>query len=328
MPASYYNVLLMSWLKMIFGKSYWHAAKGEGLNFQPGKLSDYYRDYSIKVNWEGEKDASGCPLTREPGGKLFHHPTTLAQKALGHWSHWLASDKKEEKHWKAFIQLSRWFVQCQEPVGAWKILSMEKKFYTVSSSALSQGQAISVLVRAFSITSEMEFLEAARRGLQFMLTPVEKGGTSRVTAEGMILEEYPMENPNTVLNGWISALFGLYDLSLIEKVHETESALEANLKALVKYLPGYNAGFWSFYDTSGTISSPYYHRVHIVQLIALERTFPDFAKLIKPIRSEFENQLISSVSFAKAFFLKGLQKLRNPPVLLLDQPQKLAKKHP
>lgn len=310
---------------MIFGQSYWHAARGEGLNFQPGKLCDYYRDYSIKVNWEGEEDRNGFPLTQEPGGKFFHHPTTLAQKALGHWSHWLASDKKSEKHWKAFLQLSRWFVQCQDPVGAWKILSMEKNLYTVPYSALSQGQAISVLVRAFSITSEMEFLEAARRGLQFMLTPVEKGGTSRVTVEGMILEEYPMEIPNTVLNGWISALFGLYDLSLIEKVHETESALEANLKALVKYLPSYNAGFWSFYDTSGTISSPYYHRVHIVQLIALERTFPHFANVFKPIHSDFEKQLASPFSFAKAFTLKGLQKLRNPPALLLVQSKARAK---
>src|SRR5690606_32860598 len=119
---------------------------------------DYYRDYSIKINWEGPRDSSGLPLAQEPGGELFYHPTMLAQKAIGHWSQWLLSKKQDERHWEAFYQITRWFVQFQEPQGSWKIPSMEKRPYLVPYSALSQGQAISILVRAFSITEDWDFM--------------------------------------------------------------------------------------------------------------------------------------------------------------------------
>jgi hypothetical protein len=91
-----YHVPIKSWFKILYGRSYWNAARWEGFNFQPGTLHDYYRDYSPKVYWEGAKDQSGLPLVREVGGPLFYHPLILIQKALGHWSHWIASEKKDE----------------------------------------------------------------------------------------------------------------------------------------------------------------------------------------------------------------------------------------
>ena len=42
-------------------------------------------------------------------------------------------------------------------------------------SAMTQGEAVSVLVRAFSATGEDAYLEGARRALSPMLLPIRKG---------------------------------------------------------------------------------------------------------------------------------------------------------
>ncbi len=319
MPIDLWKALIRHWSKMLMGQSYWHAAQGLGPCFQPGQLQDYYRNYSTKVEWNGDVDQSHFPLVQEPGGRPFHDPLTLAQKALGHWSCWLSSMRREERHCEAFLQLAGWFVRTQETQGSWQLPSMRKAIYIAPYSALAQGQAISVLVRAFSITSDEGYLETARRGLNFMLKPVQEGGTCRTTQEGPILEEYPRHQANTVLNGWVSALFGMYDVLLVVEQGDARDALEASLEALIKFLPRYDAGYWSFYDSLGSLASPYYHNVHITQLRALELTFPHYSNPLKAVRVRFEKQRSSSVCCTKAFVVKAFQKLKQPPVTLLIQ---------
>lgn len=313
MQIAFSRALIGHWAKMLIGNSYWHASQGFGPCFQPGELQDYYRNYSTKVEWNGAIDASNFPLVQEPGGKPFLDPITLAQKALGHWSCWLYSQRREDSHRQAFLRLAHWFLVSQEPQGSWILPSMQKAIYLVPYSALAQGQAISVLVRAFSVTSEEKFLEAARRGLRFMLRPTQDGGTCRHTLEGPILEEYPQQEPNTVLNGWISALFGLYDVSLVDNEIEECEILEATLNTLAKILYRYDAEYWSFYDSLGNLASPYYHKVHITQLRALELTFPHHANPIKNVRVHFEEQMASYSCSTKAFVVKAFQKLKQPP---------------
>ncbi len=322
----YYKALFGHWFRMFGGRSYWHAAYGLSPLFKPGELQDYYRDYSSKAEWNGTVDHQGLPLVQEPNGKPFHHPILLAQKALGHWSCWLQSSKNEEKHREKFLQLARWFVASQEPQGAWKLLSMQKPVYTVPYSALAQGQAISVLVRAFVETLDTAYKEAARRGVQFMLQSLQEGGTCRAVTEGLILEEYPRHVPNSVLNGWISALYGLYDWLILAEGPDDTKVLDVTLGTLVKYLPKYNAGYWSCYDLSGSIASPYYHSVHITQLAALEKTFPHYSAQFQVIRKQFERQKNSSFCFARACVCKGIQKVRNPPETVFIQIKKTCDK--
>lgn len=310
------------WAKMLLGNSYWHASRGLGKYFKPGELQDYYRDYSTKINWDGGVDASHLPLVQEPGGKPFTHPLVLAQKALGHWSCWLARTESEKKHYQNFLQLAKWLVRAQESQGSWDIPILHKPIFTSPYSALVQGQAVSVLARAFLVTSEQEYLEAAHQGVDFMLKPLEEGGLCRTTTAGPILEEYLYHQPKTVLNGWISALYGMYDLLLLDEQAKVRDALDASLETIITYLPTYDAGYWSLYDNSGTIASPYYHRVHITQLRALELSFPSRATVLRTVRVRFEKQLSSSLCFTKAFVLKAIQKLRHPPSFMFIQSRK------
>src|ERR671921_1110495 len=300
--------------KMLVGNSYWHRDQGLGRQFVPGRLSGYYNDLSSKIEWQGPVDQVGLPLVRTPGGTCVHQPIILLQKALGHWDIWLGSGRQSVQHSRSFLQIARWTLDSQDENGGWEAWPPGfRRTGSLPYSAMAQGEAVSVLVRAFSATGDEAYLEGARRGLSPMLLPIEKGGTSWLTSEGLILEEVPFRVPNTILNGWVFALYGLYDFTMADDSQDAQEALEATLSALLARLQMYDAQFWSFYDTSGTLASPFYHRLHIAQLEALELSYPEYAGRFRELRDTFQGQLASRLNVARAVALKGYQKLRHPP---------------
>jgi hypothetical protein len=313
---SLYGVMARRYGKMLGKGSYWHLDQGPGRYFVPGESLGYYNDLSGKARWEGPVDESGFPLNRAADGKRVRHPISLFQKALGHWDVWLGSERRDEKHRIEFLRLAQWARDTQDESGGWETWPVLGLKRASPYSAMTQGEGISVLTRAFSITEEEDYRWCARRALGSMLTPVGSRGTSRWVPEGLVLEEVPFEPPKTILNGWIFALYGLYDLRTLDDGQDEREALDATLSALVAHMRGYDAGFWSYYDTSGSLASPFYHRLHIAQLKALERTFPEHAHDFATLREAFEEQLASRLNLTIALALKTYQKLRNPPEAL------------
>ena len=307
----------LRWARMLAGRSYWHLDQGLGKRFVPGELSGYYNDLSGKARWNGAVDAEGLPLRYTTSGEPVYFPTTLFQKALGHWDLWLSGGRKEEGHFEAFLRLANWAQHAQDERGGWGALPAFRVHYDSPYSCISQGEGISLLVRAFSVTGDGFYLESARQALGPLLTPVEEEGTLRRVPAGLVLEEYPLRTGNTVLNGWIFGLFGLYDFLLVEESQEVQEALVANLNALLACLPQYDAGFWSLYDASGALASPSYHRLHIAQLRALELAFPEHAWAFAKSRAAFERQLASRSNRTRAVLMKAYQKLRHPPEVVL-----------
>jgi hypothetical protein len=298
---------------MFAGKSYSHRDQSLGKHFVPGRLSGYYNDLSGKIEWPDLVDQAGLPLDRSRGGKFVYHPIVLLQKALGHWDCWLGSQRRSAQHLASFLQIARWALDCQDENGGWEVWPRVGISGALPYSAMAQGEAMSVLVRAFSATDEEAYLDGARRALTPMLTPLEQGGTGWYTSDGLVLEEVPFRVPRTILNGWIFALYGLHDLTIADDFREAKEALAAALSALLANLHTYDAGFWSFYDTSGTLASPFYHRLHIAQLEALELSYPKHAERFGQLRETFQGQLASRLKFARAVALKSYQKLRRPP---------------
>ncbi len=304
------------------GRSYWHAEQGLGRQFAPGQLLGYYNDLTAKAHWTGPVDGDGLPLNQDVQGRFIYFPTTLLQKALGHWDRWLESGRTYEADRAAFLKLAGWALRAQDENGGYPIWPLVGLKAASPHSAMSQGEGISVLVRAYHLTQREEYLEGARRALGPLLAAVQQGGTCRVCPEGLVLEEAPQEPHNTILNGWIFALYGLYDYLLAAKARtqdacRVEAALQASLRALVACLPQFNAGFWSYYDTSGNLASPFYHQLHIAQFKALELTFPEHAESLRWWRQLFEHQAASRLNCTKAVALKVYQKLRRPPEVVL-----------
>ena len=312
-----YAALASRGVRMVFGQSYWHTTPHTERRFAPGALEGYFRDYSGKVDWQGAVDQSGMPLIDLGAGRLLVYPTTVFQKALGHWGEWLKGGQLDAGHKEAFLAAAQWAVDTQDERGGWSCASVLGMNLASEYSAMTQGQGISVLVRADKLVRGQSFLRAARRAMEPMLIPLNEGGSARWAAEGLVLEEAPREPPNTILNGWVYGLFGLYDLALAAPQEPIASeALESTIGALETNLQRFDAGYWSFYDTSGNLASPYYHQVHITQLEALSNAFPNHAAFGET-RIIYDRYATSRLNKWRAVAHKVAQKLRRPPEVVV-----------
>jgi heparosan-N-sulfate-glucuronate 5-epimerase len=309
--------LIVRWSRMIAGRSYWHLPQGLGRSYRPGQLVGYFNDLTLKASFPGIVCERGLPLNRVGGGPLVHVPTTVVQFALGHYDCYLATH--DDDHLRLALAGAQWAVETQDNNGGWPIWPILGLACPSPYSAMTQGETISLLVRAFAATSDRRFLSAARSGLGPLISPIEAGGTSRPSASGLVLEEVPAIPPVTILNGWIFALFGLEDLRIADPDDQhVADSLADSLRALVAMLPGYDTGWWSSYDLSGTIASPFYHRLHIAQLRAMELAFPQLAGDIATTRGHFERELVSVRGRSRAIIVKGWQKVTSPPRVVVS----------
>ena len=174
-----------------------------------------------------------------------------------------------------------------------------------TQSSMAQGEGVSVLLRAYKHTSDIKYYETAKKAIDFMLIDIEKGGTTKYldNKEEIIFQEYVCSNYLGVLNGWIFSIFGLYDFVIIEKNMKKESyeyyknILDKSIKTMEKYLRKYDRKFWSNYDLVGTITSPAYHDLHIMQLNVMYNLFKN---------EEFKKYSDKWDKNKKSFICKGL----------------------
>lgn len=310
-------LMLKSWLLIITGRSYYHQEQQPGKLFHADTLLGYFNDLTAKTNWPGSVSEDGLPLIRREDGKLALFPTTIAQKSLGHYDAWLLG--RDPWHLDQFMLLAGWLRNNQDARGGWPVWPLLGLSCASAYSAMSQGQAISVAARAYQVDRDPVWVELAEAAAGLMLMPVEKGGAARNTPEGLVLEEVPLDMPNTVLNGWLFAIYGLYDLKLAKdnKSPDIDWALSETIRALCAHLPRYDAGYWSYYDTSQNLASPFYHKLHMAQLHAVEKTFPEVSETVSFYREKFAWQWARKTFRARAVFRKGLQKLLKPPERIL-----------
>ena len=145
------------------------------------------------------------------------------------------------------------------------------------ASALAQGQGISALLRAAQETGRTDYLDAARQALAAFTLPIEEGGvTVRDERESLWLEEYLVRPPSHILNGAISAAWGLFDAWLAIQDYPVKQLFDEAARTLAAHLDRYDTGFWSLYELPGNgvprmMASPFYHRLHIEQLKVLTR---------------------------------------------------------
>ena len=146
--------------------------------------------------------------TATPDLGLQDNPVTAAQVALQEWSY---------GNRQPVLDTADWLLARQRADGAWTYsfafnalgVPMDPPWI----SALAQGQAISVLVRAHTATCDQRYLDAAELALQPLTRPVADDGVAADWDGVLWLEEYPGENSQHVLNGFEFTLIGLHDLA-------------------------------------------------------------------------------------------------------------------
>lgn len=302
MGLNVYNI--KKWIKMFAGKSVLHVNQGMGRAFVTDTVKGYFNDLTQKVLRQPEYvDSMELPTVKTEWGEDILFPVAIFQYALGCWD--LYQLNHVEKYKKKFIDCANWALEMQEPCGAWNnfFFAYPKNPY----GAMAQGEAMSVLVRAWSITKEEKYLSAARRAADFMLKPVEEGGTSQYCGNELILLEYT--HLPAVLNGWIFSLFGLYDLCIEYDEAKYKDALNQTLDTLGKTIQKFDRGYWSNYDLDGHIASPFYHHLHVAQMNALAMITGN--KIYNEYCSKWHGEDANKIKRIRATLVKGYQKIRN-----------------
>lgn len=260
----------------------------------------YFYDISRKaLDYKGEFSDEGLYLFFGYDGQYHPHSLELAQYSLACWLAW---KKTNDRIWanKAMIHCN-WLIENQESDGSWRIEHKNPKYSDLPSpwpSGMAQGLAISSLLRAYRYTGEEQYLKRAKKACDFLEVEVSQGGVKREFDDLFIYEEYPREQLNGVLNGYISAVLALYELAQIDSAYQ--DIYLKNIQNLKKILPKFDSGFWTYYALDGVLSSGFYHRYVIIQLKALASVDQEFGVYAE----KFESYLDCFFCKCKALWLK------------------------
>lgn len=198
-------------------------------------------------------------------------PAELAQLALGWWERHLVG---EPDAFGAFLALCatlerRGVERGRELLWQYDVPVTKHGLVPPWCSALAQAQAASVFVRAYLAGGGDRFAELAERAI----APILPGSTSGLlvaTSEGPVPEESPSCPPSLILNGWVYALWGIWDVALALGDEDCRCLFEESTNCLRRTIHRYDVGWWSRYSLYPhrlpDLAKPFYHRLHVHQL--------------------------------------------------------------
>lgn len=277
-----------------------HTAFGDYLNYGVSRC--------VPVKGSIELDSHGIAMkVMTKGGPSEYHVVLSAQCGLKAYGQ-VVRGHDVEAMTKETLAYADNLVTLQDEHGAFRY-PFAYKYYLSDEplpvgwvSGMAQGQALSLLARAFDLSGDERYLKAGRLAVDFLATRVEDGGVmtdmstlGRGLDDYIFFEEYVSNPPNYTLNGFMFTLLGLYDWS---KVPGQDSGQNKSLDlftrataTLEKILPYYDLGTISAYDL-GYMTYPgelphiaaRYHAVHIYLLHAMfsitgNETFHHYEKL-------------------------------------------------
>lgn len=297
MALSFYKI--KKWYKMLIGKSISHVNQGEGTCYSKNDVAGYYNDLTEKIT-KDDPDIL-VPKYYVDTGEQIYFSIGVFQYGLAAYDLFLKT--RDNVYKKKLIACAEWALQNQQKDGSWETFAHKKPNEPYSSMA--QGEGISMLLRAAIVTKDEKFVDAAHIAKMFMLRPLSDGGTAKYIGDDVILYEATY-NP-VILNGWIFSLWGLYDYYKFTKDNETKIILEKTLTSLKRKLPDFDMGYWSKYEDGNKISSPFYHKLHIVQLNTMYDLFND--SIYKEYADKWEKYQKSFWNSKRAFCKKAIQKI-------------------
>jgi len=294
MSVSRYKV--KKWADMLLGKSIHHVNQNEGKIYSVDSVKGYYNNLIEKVTMLNISDDT-IPKSFIDSGEKIYFSIEIFQYGLAAYDLYLLND--DEKMRLKAIACAEWAVSNQNENGSWPTFDFDNPTHPYSSMA--QGEGISLLTRAFVATNDNKYLESASRAEQFMLLPLEKGGTTKYQGEELYF--YERTGDPLVLNGWIFSYWGLLDYWKITKDVQANCVLNKSLQTMIRVLPSFDIGYWSKYDTGKMISSPFYHRLHIAQLnVMYDLTKESIFKLYADRWMAYHNSFMNRM---RAFVVKA-----------------------
>jgi glycosyltransferase involved in cell wall biosynthesis len=191
-------------------------------------------------------DSAGVPYHINP---KRYHPASIAHYALVHWNEYLQTGT--ENHREEFLTQAKWLIEHEARVGSeaggWPVSFSHLDIHgeALALSAQAQGNALSVLVRAYQLTSKEVFLEVAHRAVRtFELDILDGGVCTPIGENGIFFEEIAVYPASHALGGFMFALIGLYDYVALTSDTRIEELIPRAIATLHALLDEFDVGFW------------------------------------------------------------------------------------
>lgn len=310
---------------------YWHPR----LELREQVFTNGVRLYPLvldaKANYPGPFNAEGVPVVYLD---TVSAPAPVTVILYGLASHDVFLQRGEERYRRQIMHAVNWLKKHAVPLGngiSWPYPE-DLPVYGLKSpwfSAVVQGFALSLLVRAAQLDKDGGWDALARTAWLGYKLPADAGGFRRQVAAGVVYEEYPAASLNFVFNGMCHALIGLWESWKSGIVPEAEEDFRDGAAALRALLPRFSRGSWSLYSLSDCLgkpllASPYYQRANGLLAITIGRMVEDEA-----IRSCGERWTAAADSFLQRTLMSlriSIDRFFHAPALLnSDRSKRLAR---
>ncbi len=184
-------------------------------------------------------------------------------------------------------------------------------------SGLAQGQGVSLLLRAHAQTGNDKYRQAAEQAFVSLTKPIALGGVlfqdedKDGKDQHLWIEEYLVDPPTHILNGFMWALWGVFDFWLARADPAAKKIFDRGAETLLRNLDRFDTGYWSLYEQSGTrlkmLASPFYHRLHVVQLRVMAQLTGDLR--FANVADRWEGYARHRTNRARALVEKSIFKL-------------------
>jgi len=346
----YYRRILPAYLGS--GRSqltFWHETPQINPQATKAEFGPYYMLFREKADYAGRYDHDGIPMLDYRGSiGLQYNPIAIAQWGLANFNIF-CSTRNDSRRQKT-VRAADWLVANLErnSHGLWVWhhhfdWEYRERLKAPWYSGLAQGQGVSLLLRAYAESRDDKYLAAARRAFISLAKPIAEGGVLIEDEQhDLWIEEYLVDPPTHILNGFIWALWGVFDFWLAGdcgmRIHEQETGnascnheisnagalaqdsgasarciFDRGVQTLLHNLVRYDTGYWSLYEQSGTrlkmLASPFYHRLHIVQLRVMTLLTGDHR--FNVFADRWQAYADRHVNYTRALIAKSVFKLLN-----------------
>jgi heparosan-N-sulfate-glucuronate 5-epimerase len=278
----YYRRIFSAYLfsRLASGRSqltFWHEVPEINPRATASQFGEYYMSFREKADYLGPFDAAGIPMLDYHGAiGVQYNPIAIAQWGLANYNRFCETN--DDAPWRKTLKAADWLTANleQNAHGLWLWNhhfdwdyrdTLKAPWY----SGLAQGQGVSLLLRAHGRTGNPEYQCAAGKAFVALTRPIAEGGVLfEDDKNDLWIEEYVVDPPTHILNGFLWALWGVFDFWLARKDASAKGIFDRGVETLLRNLARFDTGYWSLYEQSGTrlkmLASPFYHQLHIVQL--------------------------------------------------------------
>jgi len=196
----------------------------------------------------------------------------IAQFALYQYDKLCEGSKEAQQ---IFIDQAKYLISAQGEDGGYRYLQPNRTYSANSGwlSGMAQGEAASVLLRAWALTGNEDYKIAALAALGPLRRDILAGGASYIRDGRVFFEEVAVPAFCHILNGHIYAAFGVWEACQSGIADEKLANLHNSaVKTLEEWLGHFDADGWSYYnlgiDDWGVrpLASLWYHQGHVAQL--------------------------------------------------------------